>query len=263
MTGRPVRIAVQVQPQHADYRAIRTAVVQAEELGVDMVCTWDHFFPLTGDPDGRHFECWTMLAAWAEATTRVELGPLVSCSGYRNPDLLADMARTVDHISGGRVVLGLGSGWFDKDFVEYGYPPATPVERLDEFAAALPRIRARLGALNPPPVRPIPLLIGGSGERRTLRLVARYADRWHSFGDVDTMRHKIAVLHRHCAEIGRDPGDIEISASIGGGPSPAGEPEDLGPQLRDLGVSLFTLGVSGPDYDYGALRRWVAWRDAQ
>ncbi|MEJ3744815.1 LLM class F420-dependent oxidoreductase [Actinomycetes bacterium KLBMP 9797] len=259
---RPVRVAVQVQPQHADYAAIRAVVTEAERIGVDAVFTWDHFFPLTGDADGRHFECWTMLAAWAEATSRVELGPLVSCTGYRNPDLLADMARTVDHISGGRVVLGLGAGWFDRDFTDYGYPLASPAERLDELAAALPRIRARQAALNPPPIRRIPLLVGGGGERRTLRLVARHADRWHSFGDPDTMRHKIGVLRRHCAEIGRDPAEVEISGSVGGGPSPAGEPEDLGPKLRDLGVSLFTLGVSGPDYDLDPLRRWLAWRDS-
>ncbi|MER7165419.1 LLM class F420-dependent oxidoreductase [Micromonospora sp. NPDC000207] len=260
---RPIRIALQLQPQHAEYAKIRETVAEAEELGVDVLFTWDHFFPLDGDPDGRHFECWTMLAAWAEATTRVELGPLVSCVGYRNPDLLADMARTVDHVSGGRVILGLGSGWFDRDFTDYGYDPATPARRLDDLTRALPRIQSRLTVLNPPPVRRMPVLVGGSGERRTLRLVAEYADIWHAFGDPDTLRHKAGVLREHCAAVGRDPDRIEISGSVGGGPSPAGEPDDLGPKLRDAGVSLFTLGVSGPDYDLGLLRRWLAWRDAQ
>lgn len=256
---RPIRVAVQLQPQHADYQQIRDAVLRAEELGVDLVMNWDHFFPLYGDPVGKHFECWTMLAAWAEQTDRVEIGALVSGGGYRNPDLLADMARTVDHISGGRLVLGVGGGWFEKDYDAYGYDFGTPGSRLRLLGDNLQRIGARLGQLNPPPTRTIPLLIGGGGERKTLRLVAEHAHIWHCFGDLNVLRHKSTVLGEHCASLGRDPQEIERSAAAPEGP---GGEESLD-ALADLGFTLFTVGVNGPNYDLGPLRPLLAWRDAR
>ncbi|EHR51998.1 putative F420-dependent oxidoreductase [Saccharomonospora marina XMU15] len=253
---KPVRIGLQLQPQHADYDTIRRTASQAEELGADIVFNWDHFYPLSGDPNGKHFECWTMLGAWAESTSSVEIGALVTCNSYRNPELLADMARTVDHISGGRLILGIGAGWFEKDYVEYGYEFGTAGSRLADLAEALPRIEKRFGRLNPPPTRKIPVLIGGGGERKTLRLVAQHADIWHGFGDVDVAAHKVAVLDRHCADVGRDPAEITRSVGV------RGAPRDSGPQLLDLGITMFTVGVGGPDYDLSTLREWIAWRDA-
>ncbi|KNX36988.1 LLM class F420-dependent oxidoreductase [Luteipulveratus halotolerans] len=257
MTSRPVRIAVQIQPQHADYAQIRDAVRRAEDLGVDVAFNWDHFYPLSGEPEGKHFECWTMLAAWAEQTSRIEIGALVTCNSYRNPDLLADMTRTVDHISGGRLILGIGSGWFEKDYSEYGYEFGTAGTRLDALGAALPRIEKRLGRLNPPPTRDIPVLIGGGGEKKTLRFVAQHADIWHTFSDGDELTHKIGVLRQHCADVGRDPSEIEISVNAG-----TSTPQEYGDAHRALGASLFTLPVGGPDYDFTPVRQWLTWRDA-
>jgi probable F420-dependent oxidoreductase len=254
---RPIRIGLQIQPQHADYAAIRRAAAEAEELGVDILFNWDHFFPLYGDPDGPHYECWTMLGAWAEQTSRVEIGALVTCNSYRNPELLADMARTVDHISDGRLILGIGSGWFERDYDEYGYEFGTAGQRLDALSEALPRIEARLGKLNPPPVRKIPVLIGGGGEKKTLKMVAKHADIWHGFGDPEVVERKVKILDQHCADVGRDPAEIERSAGV------EGEPEESGQKLNELGVTLFTVGVGGPDYDLGLLRSWIEWRDKQ
>jgi probable F420-dependent oxidoreductase len=258
VTTQPIRIGLQLQPQHADYAAIRRAVTAAEDLGVDVIFNWDHFYPLYGDPDGKHFECWTMLGAWAEQTSRVQIGALVTCNSYRNPDLLADMARTVDHMSDGRLILGIGSGWFEKDYAEYGYDFGTAGGRLDDLGEALPRIEARWARLNPAPTRKIPVLIGGGGEKKTLRLVARHGDIWHSFSDVDTLLHKSAVLDRHCADIGRDPSEIERSVG-----TPAGDPDEVAQPLLDAGASLFTVAVGGPDYELTKLKRWLAWRDAR
>ena len=254
---RPIRIGVQIQPQQADYAAIRRAVAAVDESTADVLFNWDHFFPLYGEPDGKHFECWTLLAAWAEQTERVEIGALVTCNSYRNPDLLADMARTVDHISDGRLLLGIGAGWFERDYDEYGYEFGTAGQRIADLATAMPRIRARWDAVNPPPTRDIPVLIGGGGERKTLRVVAEHAPIWHSFGDAATVARKSAVLDQHCAAIGRDPGEIERSVGFGGGTAPNADAD----AMRGLGVTLFTVDVGGPDYDLGLLGDWLAWRD--
>ena len=254
---RPVRIGVQLHPQHSDYKTIRRAASDAEDLGADILFNWDHFFPLYGEPEGKHFECWTMLGAWAESTSRAEIGALVSCNSYRNPDLLADMARTVDHISDGRLILGIGAGWCQKDYDEYGYEFGTAGSRIDDLAEALPRIEARLAKLNPAPTRKIPVMVGGGGEKKTLRLVAKHADIWHSFGDAGTLERKLGILRQHCADVGRDPAEIEISVGV------ESDPEEVGAGLRALGASLFTLEANGPDYDMGPLRAWLAWRDAQ
>jgi probable F420-dependent oxidoreductase len=251
------RIAVQIQPQHATYAELRRAAIEAEDAGVDIVFTWDHFFPLTGDPDGFHFEGWTLLSAWAEATSRVELGHLVICNSYRNPDLVADMARTVDHISGGRLILGIGAGWFQRDYDEYGYEFGTPGKRLADLAGALPRIKNRWTKLNPPPTREIPILIGGGGERKTLRLTAQYANTWHGFGDAETLIHKNAVLDRWCAEIGRDPSEIERSTSTRRPPSVAAD------ELVKAGIGLVVIPMEAGNKDaaLALARQWVSWRD--
>ena len=259
MTLRPIRIALQLQPQHMDYKTIRRTAAEAEEMGLDVLFNWDHFYPLYGEPEGKHYECWPMLGAWAESTSRVEIGALVSCNSYRNPELLADMARTVDNISDGRLILGIGSGWFEKDYQEYGYEFGTAGGRLDDLAEALPRIESRLGKLNPQPVRDIPVMIGGGGEKKTLRLVAKHAHIWHSFGDVETLRRKVGILGQHCADVGRNPDEIEISIGVGTDAAP----EELGAQFREVGASLFTIGMGGPEPDLSPLRKWIAWRDAQ
>jgi probable F420-dependent oxidoreductase len=262
--SRPIRVAAQLHPQHGDYPAMRRAVLEAEELGYDIAYTWDHFFPLYGDPAGGHLECWTLLAAWAEATSRIELGPLVSCTSYRNPHLIADMARTLDRISGGRTILGLGAGWLRRDYDEYGYEFGTFATRIDALGAALPEIERRLDVLLPPPLRRPPIVIGGSGERRTLRLVAEYADGWHAgFPEQPAeLEPKVAVLRAWCERAGRDPADIEWGVGV--------EPDDLGRFLAQdadryvgMGFTQFTLGFNGPRWTVDAGAAWLAWRDGR
>ena len=256
--SQPIRIAVQIHPQHAEYRDIRNAAVEAEELGVDIVYNWDHFYPLYGgspDPNaGKHFECYTMLASFAEVTERVEIGALVTCNSYRNPELLADMARTIDHISEGRFILGIGSGWFEKDYDEYGYEFGDAVGRLKDLRDSLPRIESRLAKLDPAPTRDIPILIGGGGEKMTLRYTARHADIWHGFGKPEVIAHKNKVLDDWCEKEGTDASKIERSVGI--------EPKhfDKADDFLEAGSTQFTIGLNGPDYDMGPVRELLEWR---
>lgn len=266
--SRPVRIGVQLWPGGAPgYRSWRDAVLRAEEVGVDVVFGYDHFHKpfveltsegprlLPQQRDVTNFEAWTALASWAELTTRVELGTLVTGIGYRNPDLLADMARTVDHISGGRLILGVGAGWYEKDYRGYGYEYGTVGSRMKLFAEGLQRIEHRLTELKPPPVRDIPILIGGSGEKKTLPLVGRHAGIWHSFLDLETFRRKNDLVRAHAAEAGRDETRIERAVAWHG--------PDSADQYAAEGVTLYTTEIHPTDegYDLGPLKEIVAWRD--
>jgi probable F420-dependent oxidoreductase len=253
-----VTIGFQVIPQHGDYKEMKRTWVEADELGVDRIYNWDHFFPLTGDPQGKHFESLTIQAAMAEVTKRAEISSLVICNSYRNPNLLADMARTIDHISGGRFILGIGSGWFEKDYDEYGYAFGTAGSRLRDLDAALPVIKARWEKLNPPPLRRIPILIGGGGEKVTLRIVAEHADIWHSFGDPETMKRKSEILDDWCAQVGRDPSEIQRSTTITRLTGERHDPEGF----LGLGFTDFIVSAQGPDWDLEPLKQALAWRDS-
>ncbi|RRR70083.1 MAG: LLM class F420-dependent oxidoreductase [Candidatus Viridilinea halotolerans] len=248
---RQIKIGVQLHPQHTTWASFADAVRHAEALGCDTIWNWDHFFPLYGDPQGAHFEGWTLLSAMAAITTRAEVGCLVTCNSYRNPALLANMAKTVDHISGGRLICGLGSGWFERDYSEYGYHFGTAGERLRALGDALPIIKQRWDVEVPPPVRPIPILIGGGGEKVTLRLTAEYADIWHGFGTAEVLRHKNAVLDEWCAKLGRDPQAIERSVSPAKG-------ESLDAYVA-VGVTHFIFGIGEP-WDFSAVEAALRWR---
>ncbi|MCP9274985.1 LLM class F420-dependent oxidoreductase [Mycolicibacterium arenosum] len=265
---RPVRVAVQIQPGGTpDYATWRDAVLAADDLGVDVIFGYDHFHrpamkgivdgkPVLFDdqPDVANFEGWTALASWGEITSHAEIGLLVTGVGYRNADLLADMARTVDHISGGRLILGLGAGWYEKDYTTYGYEFGTFGSRFDLFDESLIRIENRLAALIPPPVRKVPILIGGTGPKRSLPAVARHADIWHAFQDLDAFRRSSDRVDELAATFGRSGADIERSTLW--------ENADSAEAFRDAGVTLFQTELTADNgYDLSSLKEVVTWRD--
>ncbi len=255
-----VRIGVQVQPQQSDFASMQRAWREVEELGADTIYTWDHFFPLYGDPDGMHFDGLVSMTALAAATSRARIGGLVFCNSYRNPQLLAAAHVAIDNLSGGRAILGVGAGWFEKDYDQYGYSFGTAPDRLRALGRDIPLMKERIGKHNPPPIGELPLMIGGAGEKVTLKLVAQHAKLWHTFADPETYAHKSAVLADHCAKLGRNPDEIERVIGYNTG---IVEHAD---ELADLGVTELTVGIGGngtSGYDLGPVRELLQWRDAR
>jgi len=246
------RVGVQFHPQHTTVAELRAAWCRADSLGVDSLWVWDHFFPLypkggpylwppADDLDGNRFEAWTLLAAMGADTARARIGVLISNIHFRNPDLLADMATTVDHLSGGRLVLGLGAGNIERDFREYGFPFAGTADRLKALEAGIGRIKTRLDRLEPKALGSLPLLIGGSGTKVTLRLVAQYADMWNSFGPPEDYAKQNRALDEWCRVLGRDPHAIERTVLLDV-PEEADRLEDF----LEAGVQHVIVGCGQP-----------------
>ena len=242
------KVGVQLHPQATTTDDLRRAWRAADALEADSIWVWDHFYPLYGDPNAAHFEAYALLAAMAVETSHAQIGALVTCNSYRNPNLLADMARTIDHLSGGRFVLGIGSGWFERDYTEYGYEFGTAPERLRALADALPKIMERFDLLTPPPHGPVPILVGGSGPKVTLRLTAEHADAWNSFGPPASYAEKNRTLDEWCARLERDPRQIERTVGIQGS-----EIDDWQAYL-DAGAEHLIV-MTGPPFDLDPVRR--------
>lgn len=267
--------------------------LHAEATGWDGVWYADHFMPNTGPDgppaDGPTYECWSVLAGLAAATTRLRLGPLVCGNTYRHPAVLANIAAGVDHVSHGRLILGLGAGWQVNEHAAYGIELPPVRERLDRFEEA---VQVVLGLLrqprttfagehytvtdapnDPKPVQErLPLLVGGGGEKRTMRTAARYADEWNAWTTPEVMAHKVAVLRQHCDDLGRDPAEIKVStqallylsddeswlaehrSAAPGLPTIVGTPAevvDIVGAYRDAGVDELIV----PDWTMGTLER--------
>jgi alkanesulfonate monooxygenase SsuD/methylene tetrahydromethanopterin reductase-like flavin-dependent oxidoreductase (luciferase family) len=228
----PIKFGANIWNQYTDWPSFRHAALEADRLGYDTLWTWDHLYPIVGSDDGPMFEAWTSIAAWAEATHRAHIGLMVGANPFRNPALVAKMATTLDHISGGRAILGIGAAWFETEHrafgLEFGSSPGERLRWLEEAAKIMRgmldgeepsggRFYSTQAVRNdPPPVQPkLPLLIGGGGEQRTLRIVARYADACNVGGGFENVKRKDAVLRQHCAEVGRNEADIERTTGAG------------------------------------------------
>src|SRR5689334_12101959 len=228
-----VRFGLQLWSQQTDWAAFRDAAVAAEDAGWDSIWTWDHLLAIFGPWEQPIFEGWSVLAALGPLTQRVRLGLMVGANTFRNPGLTAKLATTLDHVSGGRAVLGIGGAWFEREHDAFGFETwgsgfGERLDRLDESVMLLRRLldgervthegrfyTMRDALCEPRPVQPhLPILIGGSGPKKTLRTTARYADAWNAGGDLEDLRRKDATLRERCAEIGRNPDEIERTVSI-------------------------------------------------
>jgi alkanesulfonate monooxygenase SsuD/methylene tetrahydromethanopterin reductase-like flavin-dependent oxidoreductase (luciferase family) len=225
---------VLVWNQYTDWPSMCRVAARIDELGYESLWTWDHLYPIIGKSEGPFLEGYTVLAGWSQVTKRPSIGLLVGANTFRNPALVAKMVTTLDHLSGGRAVLGLGAAWFETEHtafgIEFGRSVGERIDWLDEAADLMrtmlhaptatargPRYRAQAVRNDPPPIQDhLPILIGGAGERKTLRTVARYADAWNvSLVTPEEAAHKDEVLRRWCEHVGRDPGQIERTVSLG------------------------------------------------
>ncbi len=228
-----IRIGALCWNQYTDWSSLLDAGVRADRLGYDTLWTWDHLYPIVGDSHGPNYEGWLTITAWAQATRNIRIGLMVGANGFRTPTLTAKMATTLDHISGGRAILGIGGAWFEEEHRDFGldFGSGFP-ERLRWLGEALPIMRGMLDGSEPtargdhyhsqhtrnlpaPVQAHLPICIGGGGEKVTLKLVARYGDMCNIGGTVEQVRHKEEVLLQHCETVGRDPSTIERTMGIG------------------------------------------------
>lgn len=227
---RPSTLGILLFPQATDWPALERAARRVDELGYAHLWTWDHLYAIFGPPDQPIFEGYTALAAWAKVTSRVRLGLLVGANTFRNPGLVARTLTTLDHLSAGRAIAGLGGAWFEEEHrahgIEFGTGFGQRLDWLEEATDAIERLFAGERVTSPPgghydfrdlfllprPIQPhLPLMIGGSGEKKTLRTVARHADMWNTGGPIDRLAHKLEVLAGHCENVGRDIAEIELT----------------------------------------------------
>ncbi|HUQ77562.1 MAG TPA: LLM class flavin-dependent oxidoreductase [Patescibacteria group bacterium] len=229
-----MRFGAQLWSQHTSWPDFRDAALAAEAAGWDSVWTWDHLLAIFGPWEQPILEGWTTLSAVAAVTERVRLGLMVGANTFRNPGLTAKLATTLDHVSGGRAVLGIGGAWFEREHDAFGFDDTwgsgfgERLDRLDESVMLLRRLldgerfshegrfyTFRDALCEPRPVQAhLPILVGGSGPKKTLRTVAERADAWNTAGALHEVTARLAILDEHCAAVGRDRSEIELTISF-------------------------------------------------
>ena len=222
-----LKLGVLLWSQATEWPPLLEAAKRIDQLGYDHLWTWDHLYAIWGEPAQPIFEGWTTLAAWAAVTERVRLGLMVGANTFRNPGLFAKTATTLDHISGGRAILGIGGAWFELEHtahgIEFGSGFGQRLDWMDESVGVMRKLLdgeevtlasekyrfEKLAHLPLPLQTHLPIMIGGIGEKKTLRTIAKYGDMWNGFGTPEELKHKDEVLRRHCEDVGRDEREIE------------------------------------------------------
>jgi alkanesulfonate monooxygenase SsuD/methylene tetrahydromethanopterin reductase-like flavin-dependent oxidoreductase (luciferase family) len=228
----PVKFGLQLWSQQTDWPSFRDAAQAAERNGWDGAMTWDHLLAIFGPWEQPIFEGWTALAALGPITTRLRLGLMVGANTFRNPGVTAKLATTLDHVSGGRAILGIGAAWFEREHdafgIDFGASPGERIAWLDESVMLMrrlldgervdhegPRYTMHDAICEPRPIQArLPILIGGSGRQKTLRVVAERGDAWNTSGSLDEVKDALAALQHHCADVGRDASTIEKTVSF-------------------------------------------------